>query len=101
MIIETIYKRLKERDRKLTKSGFCRDYLGMSRNYWFTCRHSGADISNDALLSLYGALRRLGDSWLEVSDDRPGTVKNGREQSRFNRELADMVMEELVNRAVA
>jgi hypothetical protein len=62
MIIEQIYGRLREHDRKLSKSRFCTDFLAKSRNYWFVCRHNDRDISNDALISLYGTLKVLSNT---------------------------------------
>ena len=70
MIAMKIFEQLKTFDTKLTLSKFCTDYLGMSRNYIFVKKHREEDISNDALLNLYGALRATQTIYKQIMADK-------------------------------
>ncbi len=101
MVVEKIYEQLRERDTRLSKSKFSREYLNKDRNYWFVCKYNNTDISNNALLSLYGNLRRYSCIWLELSED--GSTKNVahyKERQRFVGGLADTVLAEIEKRAL-
>ncbi len=100
MVVDKIYEQLKDFDNRLSKSKFSREYLSKDRNYWFVCRYNNTDISNNALLSLYGNLRRYSDIWLEMSEDV--STRNGahyKKRQRFMSGLADEVLEEIERRA--
>lgn len=101
MVVEKIYQELKGWDIRLSKSKFSREYLNKDRNYWFVCNYNKTDISNDALLSLYGNLRRYGEIWMQLSEDK-GSHNRDRYQRRyrFMLELADVAMEEIERRAL-
>lgn len=100
MVVDKIYEQLKNIDNRLSKSKFSREYLNKDRNYWFVCRYNKTDISNNALLSLYGNLRRYSAIWLEMSEDvSTRTSKHYRERHRFMNGLADVVLGEIEKRA--
>ena len=84
----------------IRKSKFSREYLNKDRNYWFVCRYNNTDISNNALLSLYGNLRRYSSIWLEMSEDI-GTRNTAhyRERHRFMNGLANLALTEIEQRA--
>ena len=100
MVVDKIYEQLRGVDSRLSKSKFSREYLGKDRNYWFVCRYNNTDISNNALLSLYGNLRRYSSIWLEMSEDI-GTrnAAHYKERFRFMNGLADLVLTEIERRA--
>ena len=56
MIVDKVFEHLRQRDNTLSKSRFAVDYLGKDRSYLFVKKHRQQDISNDALLRLYGEL---------------------------------------------
>ena len=56
MIVDKVFEHLRQRDNTLSKSRFAVDYLGKDRSYLFVRKHRQQDISNDALLRLYGEL---------------------------------------------
>ena len=70
MIAMKIFEQLKTLDTKLTLSKFSTDYLGKSRNYIFVKKHRDEDISNDALLNLYGALRATQKIYVQIIEDK-------------------------------
>ena len=100
MVVDKIYEQLRNRDTRLSKSKFSREYLNKDRNYWFVCRYNNTDISNNALLSLYGDLRRYSSIWLEMSEDI-GTRNTAhyRERHRFMNGLANLALTEIEQRA--
>lgn len=100
MVVDKVYEQLKGFDNRLSKSKFSREYLNKDRNYWFVCRYNNTDISNNALLSLYGNLRRYSSIWLELSEDI-GTrnAAHYKERFRFMNGLADLALGELERRA--
>lgn len=100
MVVDKIYEQLRNRDTRLSKSKFSREYLNKDRNYWFVCRYNNTDISNNALLSLYGNLRRYSSIWLEMSEDI-GTRNTAhyRERHRFMNGLANLALTEIEQRA--
>ena len=102
MVVDKIYEQLNGFDRRLSKSKFSREYLNKDRNYWFVCRYNNTDISNNALLSLYGNLRRYSGIWLELSEDV--TTRNAahyKERHRFMSGLAEVVWGEIERRALS
>ena len=102
MVTEMIYEQLKEQDNTLSRSRFSREYLGRDRNYWFVCKNRGLDISDSVLLNLYGTL--LGTSKLWDRCANSSSVKGNsvyRENGNFNKQLADIVLEEIERRAFA
>lgn len=102
MIVETIYNRLKERDRKLSKSSFCKIYLNKSRNYWFVLNHTNTEISDNALINLYGNLKGMANTWRNIgNDDSLEGNAIYKDCERFSQELADMVMNEIERRALS
>ena len=102
MIVDKIYEQLKNRDMRLSKSKFSREYLNKDRNYWFVCRYNNTDISNNALLNLYGNLRRYSCIWLEMSEDvSTRNTAHYKERHRFMNGLADVVLSEIEKRACA
>lgn len=102
MIAELIYEQLKERDKRLSKSRFCMEYLGMDRNYLFVCRYQGdKDISSRALLNLYGSLKGASNVWQELGQDYTAQQSDQFQSQRaFTQELATQVMEEIERRAL-
>jgi len=101
MVVDKIYEQLRGFDNRLSKSKFSREYLNKDRNYWFVCRYNKTDISNNALLSLYGNLRRYSSIWLEMSEDI--STRNAAhyiERHRFMNGLADVALGELERRAL-
>jgi hypothetical protein len=70
MIAMKIFEQLKTLDTKLTLSKFSTDYLGMSRNYIFVKKHRDEDISNDALLNLYGTILSNIETRTQIFTDR-------------------------------
>lgn len=103
IIIEQIFYELKQKDRKLSKSRFSREYLGMDRNYIFVCNYSNSgQVSNNALLNLYGNLKYSSNMYLELQQDDPDkTVQHYENQHLFMKRLSDTVMEEIQRRAMA
>ena len=100
MVVDKIYEQLRNRDARLSKSKFSREYLNKDRNYWFVCRYNNTDISNNALLSLYGNLRRYSGIWLEMSEDvSTRNAAHYKERHRFMSGLADVVLTEIEQRA--
>ena len=101
MVVDKIYEQLKNIDNRLSKSKFSREYLSKDRNYWFVCRYNNTDISNNALLSLYGNLRRYSSIWLEMSEDIGArNTAHYKERYRFMSGLADVVLGEIERRAL-
>ena len=72
MIVDKIFNALKQQDQTLTRSKFSREYLGRDSNYWFVCRARQKDISDSALLKLYGQLKKR-------VDDPPAMANVGEE----------------------
>jgi hypothetical protein len=102
MIVETIYERLKEHDRKLSKSKFCTKFLCKSRNYWCCCNNMKREISNDALISLYGTLRTTSNVWEEISrENNSGASERYLAKYKSMMELAEMALGEIERRAIA
>tara|TARA_R100001377_G_scaffold50843_2_gene29652 strand:+ start:7774 stop:8088 length:315 start_codon:yes stop_codon:yes gene_type:complete len=100
VVVDKIYEQLRDIDNRLSKSKFSREYLGKDRNYWFVCRYNNTDISNNALLSLYGNLRRYSSIWLEMSEDvSTRNAAHYKERFRFMNGLADLVLTEIERRA--
>ncbi len=102
MVVEKIYEQLRDIDNRLSKSKFSREYLNKDRNYWFVCKYNNTDISNNALLSLYGNLRSYSSIWLEMTEDC--NAKNSahyKERHKFMSGLADDVLEEIERRALS
>jgi hypothetical protein len=101
MIVESIYTQLKEKHRRLSKSQFCREYLNKDRNYWFVCRYNNTDISDTALMSLYGNLVGCSNTWFELAKDASNQAVEQYERNYlFNLNLADTVLEEIKSRAL-
>ena len=101
MVVDKIYEQLKERDRRLSKSKFSREYLNKDRNYWFVCRYNNTDISNNALMNLYGNLRRYSKIWFEISSDsQTSNSKHYKDRCVFMSQLADCVLDEIEKRAL-
>lgn len=102
MIVDTVYEQLREVDKKLTLSKFSRDYLGMSRSYIFVKKHKGEDISNDALLNLYGSLRATQKLYKQILEDKNcGEFTNSYYQrcSERNKRLIEAIWNELTERS--
>ena len=98
MIAMKIFEQLKTLDTKLTLSKFSTDYLGKSRNYIFVKKHRDEDISNDALLNLYGALRATQKIYVQImADSNCGEFTNSyyRRCSERNKRLIEAVWNEL------
>lgn len=98
-VVDIVYKRLKELDRTLTESRFCRDYLETSRSYLSRRRYSNADASDSVLLRLWKTLDDTAKAWDEIAR----TSKTGipRQRAATFRRLADDVFAELSERAAA
>ena len=97
-----IFEQLKTFDTKLTLSKFSTDYLGKSRNYIFVKKHRDEDISNDALLYLYGTLRATQKIYTQILQDmncREFTNNYYRRCSERNKELIQAVWNELDERS--
>ena len=100
MVVDKIYEQLRDFDSRLSKSKFSREYLNKDRNYWFVCRYNKTDISNNALLSLYGNLRRYSSVWLEMSEDiSTRNAAHYEMRYKFMSGLADVVLCEIERRA--
>ena len=60
------------------------------------------DISNNALLSLYGNLRSFSRIWQSIADESDTTnAAHYKERQRFMSKLADSVLDEIEKRAIA
>jgi len=101
MVVEKIYEQLRAIDNRLSKSKFSREYLNKDRNYWFVCKYNDTDISNNALLSLYGNLRGYSRVWLQLADENETKhTAHYKERHKFMSGLADDVLGELERRAL-
>ena len=102
MVIDEVYEQLKLNDSELTKSKFTREYMDRSRSYWFVCKNKQIDVSDSVLLRLYGNLKGTSELWERCADSSSTKGKNiYEEKSKFNKQLADMVFEEIERRAFA
>lgn len=100
MFVDKIYEQLRERYSRLSKSKFSKNYLNKDRNYWFVCRYKKTEISNTALMSLYGNLRRNSDIFLRLSSERDSRgSEHCLDGHVFMDRLADCVLNEIERRA--
>ena len=92
MVIEKVFEKLKQQDRKLTKKKFCNEYLGKSESYIYVMKHLGKEASNDALLKCYVGLKKTAEE-LEASGFTLQNYLN-------NKNMAEMVLKEIENKVV-
>jgi hypothetical protein len=92
-----VYKKLKERERSLTEEKFCTDYLDKSKHYLSMCKSRQIDISDSALLLLYGNLRAMSNSWKQIASTSQKETRSAQNHVFF-KELAELVMNELEQR---
>ena len=103
MIAMKIFEQLKTFDTKLTLSKFSTDYLGMSRNYIFVKKHRDEDISNDALINLYGTILLNVETRSEIFFDRNlSTLSNNYLEriKNLNKEILSLIFDEIKRRSL-
>ena len=93
MIIEEAYNRLTAFETRMSKSQFCREYLGVNRNYWFISKHQNHDISHRVMLRLYQNLRERAATWgnIAASTDSSNNSYYAEKQRNYS-QLADWVL---------
>ena len=98
MITIKVFNKLKERDNKLNYSQFSREYLGANRNYLHHCKHHNKDISDTALLTLFGNLKKPTKVWNELYEE----TKSERylNNYEFYKTLTEEVFEEIERRSM-
>ena len=99
-VLDEIRTKLNERETKaISDNKFSQDYLGRSRSYLSVLKHKQMDISNTALLSLYGNLKGASESWKEIAESSPQAATSRSAQNyRFFSELTELVWKELEER---
>lgn len=100
MIIDEAYDRLIAFEKKMSKSQFCREYLGVNRNYWFISKHQNHDISHKVMLRLYQNVRDRAVTWNQIAESTAGNMQNYyRSKSSHYQQLADWVLQTAMHSA--
>ena len=99
-VLDEIRTKLNERETTaISDNKFSQEYLGRSRSYLSVLKHKKMDISNTALLSLYGNLKGTSESWREIADQSSDAATSRSAQNhRFFSELTALVWNELDER---
>jgi len=103
MIVDKVFEHLRHRDNTLSKSRFAVEYLGKDRSYLFVRKHRQQDISNDALLRLYGELVGSHAAYEQFYEERDLAHSENvayRRDFETSRQLCEEVLIEIKNRAM-
>ena len=103
MIVDKVLEHLRHRDNTLSKSRFAVEYLGKDRSFLFVRKHRQQDISNDALLRLYGELVGSNAAYEQFYEERDLAHSDNaayRRDFEASQQLCEEVLIEIKNRAM-
>jgi hypothetical protein len=92
-VINEVRCQLEKRDLAgISDNRFSQQYLDRSRSYMSVIKHTGADVSDAALLALYRNLHGMSCTWREIAETSPLSASRAQQNHFFYKGLSELAL---------